>query len=79
MAGLVGGVKDLIVEDGEVEGKSETDGVSGRKISLGNLGGSLVCLKGSIGRGLAAITYGKLGQVTVVVTLPVCLLESVIH
>ena len=71
MAGLVGRVEDLIVEDGKVKGKSETDGVSRSKISLGNLGGSLVSLKGGIGRGLAAVANGELGQVTVVVTLPI--------
>lgn len=70
MAGLVGGVEDLVVEDGEVEGKTKADGVGGRQLSLGNLGGSLVSLEGLVGRVLAAVANGELGEVTVVVTLP---------
>ena len=38
MASTVGGVEDLVVEDGEVEGETETDGVSGSELSLGNVG-----------------------------------------
>jgi hypothetical protein len=71
VASLVGGVEDLVVEDGEVEGKTKADGVGGRQLSLGNLGGSLVSLEGLIGRVLAAVANGELGEVTVVVTLPV--------
>lgn len=71
MAGLVGRVEDLVVEDGKVKGKSETDGVGRSKVSLSNLGGSLVSLKGGISGGLAAVANGELGQVTMVVTLPV--------
>lgn len=71
VASLVGGVEDLIVEDGEVEGKTKADGVGGRQLSLGNLGGSLVSLEGLVGGVLAAVTNGELGEVTVVVTLPV--------
>lgn len=71
MAGLVRRIEDLIVKDGEVKGKSETDRVGRSKISLGNLGGSLVSLEGSIGGGFAAVANSELSQVTVVVTLPV--------
>ncbi len=71
MAGLVGGVEDLVVEDGEVEGKTQADGVSGRELGLGNLGGSLVSLKRLVGRILAAVADGELGEVAVVVTLPI--------
>jgi hypothetical protein len=71
VASLVRRVENLVVEDGKVKGKAETDRVSGSKISLGNLGGSLVGLEGGIGRSLAAVTNGELGQITVVVSLPV--------
>ena len=71
MAGLVRRVEDLVVKDGKVKGKSETDGVSRSKVSLGNLGGSLVSLKRRIGGSLAAVTSSELSQVTVVVTLPI--------
>jgi hypothetical protein len=71
MAGLVGRVENLVVEDGEVQGETETDGVSGSEVSLGNLGGVLVSLERLVGRRLALVTESKLGEVTVVVTLPV--------
>lgn len=76
MASLVGSVQDLIVEHGEVEGKTKTDGVSGRKLGLGNLGGSLVGVEGLVGGILALVANGELGEVTMVVTLPVRLLEA---
>jgi hypothetical protein len=41
VAGTVGGVEDLVVEDGEVEGEAETDGVSGSELGLGNVGSVL--------------------------------------
>ena len=41
MAGTVGRVEDLVVEDGEVEGETETDGVGGSELGLGNVGGVL--------------------------------------
>ena len=72
MASLVGGVEDLVVEDGEVQRKTEADRVSGRQLRLGNLGGSLVGLERLVGRVLAAVTNGELGKVAVVVALPVC-------
>lgn len=71
MASLVRGVEDLIVEHGEVQGETQADGVGGGKVGLGNLGGGLVGLEGLVGRVLAAVANGELGQVTVVVTLPV--------
>lgn len=71
VASLVGRVEDLVVEDGEVESQTQTDGVGRSQVGLGNLGGSLVGLERGIGGGLAALTNGELGQVTVVVTLPV--------
>jgi hypothetical protein len=41
VAGAVGRVQDLVVEHREVQGKTETDGVSGRELSLGNVGSIL--------------------------------------
>lgn len=76
MAGLVGGVQDLVVEHGEVKGKTETDGVRGRKLGLSNLGGSLVGLKGLVGRLLSSVTNGELGEITVVVTLPISIIST---
>jgi hypothetical protein len=69
VASLVRGVEDLIVENGEVESETKADGVGGRKLSLGNFSSSLVGLEGLVGRVLAAIANGELGEVTVVVTL----------
>jgi hypothetical protein len=71
VAGLVGSVENLVVEDGEVQGEAETDGVGGGELGLGNLGGSLVGLEGLVGGVLAAVADGELGQVAVVVALPV--------
>lgn len=71
MASLVGRVEDLVVEDREVQGEAETDWVCGGKVGLSNLGGGLVCLERLVGRGLALVSHGELGEVTVVVTLPV--------
>jgi hypothetical protein len=34
-------VQDLVVEDGEVQGETETDGVGRGELSLGNIGGAL--------------------------------------
>lgn len=41
VAGTIGGVEDLVIEDGEVEGESKTDGVGGGQLGLGNIGGVL--------------------------------------
>ena len=41
MAGTVGRVQDLVVEDGEVEGQAKADGVGGGELGLGNVGGTL--------------------------------------
>ncbi len=70
MASLVRRVENLVVEDREVEGKSEADGVGRGELGLSNLGGSLVSLKGLVGGVLALIANGELGEVAVVVTLP---------
>lgn len=71
MASLVGRVEDLVVENREVEGQSETDGVGWRKIGLGDLGGILVGLKRLVCRGLALVAESELGKIAVVITLPV--------
>ena len=41
VACAVGRVKDLVVEDREVQGETKADGVSGGEIGLGNVGGVL--------------------------------------
>jgi hypothetical protein len=41
MACSVRRVEDLVIEDGEVQGEAETDGVSGSKLRLRNIGGAL--------------------------------------
>jgi hypothetical protein len=71
LAGLVGRVQDLVVEDREVQGKAKTDGVGRGELSGGDLSSRLVSLKGLVGRVLALVGHGELGEVTVVVTLPV--------
>lgn len=71
MAGLVGRVQDLVVENGEVKGKTKADWVCWRKVGLSNFGCVLVSLKRLVGRLLSLVANGELGKVTVVVTLPV--------
>jgi len=71
LASLVGRVEDLVVENGEVQGKSEADGMGRSEVGGSNIGGGLVSLEGLVGRGLALVTNGELGKVTVVVALPV--------
>lgn len=41
VASTVGRVKDLVVEDGEVQGETEADGVGRRELRLGDVGGAL--------------------------------------
>ena len=41
MARAVGRVQDLVVEDREVEGETQADGVGGGELGLGNVGGVL--------------------------------------
>lgn len=71
MASLVGRVEDLVVENGEVQGKSKTDRVGWGEVGLSDIGSSLVGFKGLVRGSLALVAKGKLGEVAVVVTLPV--------
>jgi hypothetical protein len=41
VAGAVRGVENLVVEDGEIEGEAEADGMSRSQFSLGNVGSIL--------------------------------------
>lgn len=41
VASTVGRVEDLVVEDGEVQGQTEADGVGGGELSLSDIGGAL--------------------------------------
>jgi hypothetical protein len=70
LARALRGIQDLVVEDREVEGKAEADGVCGRKVNDSDVGGLLVGIEGVLGGVLAVLTSGKLSQVAVVVTLP---------
>lgn len=70
VASLVWGVQDLIVEDGEVEGKTKADGVCWGKVSLSNFGSHLVSLKGLVSGLLSLVANSKFSKITVVVTLP---------
>lgn len=70
LASLVRRIHDLVVENGEVKGKAETDGVGGSQALSSNLGGSLVGLKRLVGRLLALVAHGELSQVAVIVSLP---------
>ena len=71
LASLVGRVEDLVVENGEVQGKTEADGVGRSEVGGSDVSGSLVRLERLVGGGLALVTNGELGEVTVVVALPV--------
>ena len=71
MASLVGRVEDLVVEHREVEGQTKADWVRWSELSTSDLGCSLVCLKGLVRGLLALIGRSKLGEVAVVVALPV--------
>ena len=79
MASLVRSVKDLIVEDGKVEGKTKADWVGWSKVGLSNLSSRLIGLKRLIGRGPTLISNGKFGKVTMIITLPVSGVSNVIQ
>ena len=71
VAGLIRGVKNFIVEHGEIEGKTEADRMRRSKVGLGNLGSVLVGLQRLIGRLLALVSESEFGKVAVVIALPV--------
>jgi hypothetical protein len=87
VAGTVGGVEDLVVEDGEVQGKTEADWVGWGELSLGNIGGVLISVSGAplrlcnrsylvglVSSGscdLALLTGRELCKITVVVPFPI--------
>lgn len=71
MASLIGRVENLVVEDGEIQREAKPDRMRRGEVRLGNLRGILVRLQGLVGRLLALIAGGKLGQITVVISLPV--------
>src|SRR5690348_13864614 len=70
LACLIGGVENLIVEDGEVQGKTKADGVGRSKVGGSNVGSSLVGFEGLVCRSLALVSNSKLGEVTMIITLP---------
>jgi hypothetical protein len=66
----VGTVQDLIVEDGEIESKTKADRMCWRKLSDGDIRGSLVCFERLVRRVFPLIASGEFSEVTVVITLP---------
>lgn len=70
MASSVGAVEDFVVEHGEVQGKTESNGVGRGKLGNGNVGGGLVGFQGLVGGLLSLVTGGELGEVSVVVSHP---------
>jgi hypothetical protein len=48
MASAIGGVEDLIVEDGEVECEPKADGVGRCELGLGDIGSTLVFMSVAI-------------------------------
>lgn len=71
MARPLGRIEDLVVEDGEVEGEAQADGVGWREVDERDVLGGLVGEQRVL-RGLLAVGAGlELGQVAVVVALGV--------
>jgi hypothetical protein len=71
VACLIWRIENLVVEDGEIEGKAQTDGVCWGEVSVCNFSSCLVSLKRLVGRSLTLVANSKLSEITVVVTLPV--------
>lgn len=71
LASFVRSIENLIVEHAEVERESKTDGVSGGKLDSSNGRGSLVGFKRSIRGHSTLVTRCELGEIAVVVSLPV--------
>lgn len=68
---MVRRVQDLIVEDGEVQRETKADGVRGSEVGGSDFSGCLVGLQRLVRAGLALVTKSELGEVAVVVALPV--------
>lgn len=69
-AGSVGWVEDLVVEDGEIEGEAEADGVRWGQLRQGEIRSGFVGHQAVLCCFLSVVARGKLCQVPVVVTLP---------
>mmetsp|Transcript_58861 Transcript_58861/g.127772 ORF Transcript_58861/g.127772 Transcript_58861/m.127772 type:complete len:252 (-) Transcript_58861:13-768(-) len=69
LTSTIGGVQDLVVEHRKVQGKTQSDGVGGGKVSAGDGRSVVVSLKSLGGGFLADITRLELSEVSVVVTL----------
>jgi len=63
-------VEDLVVEDREVEGQAEADGVRRRELGDSDVRGGLVGLERLVGRVGPLVAGGELGEVPVVVSHP---------
>ena len=55
MTRTVRAVENFVVEDREVEGEAETDGVSGSELGLGNVGGVLQMLLEIVSQSCAGV------------------------
>ena len=69
MACALRGVEDLVVEDRELEGKTQTDGVGGREVNKGNVLRCFIGQQRLLCRFLAFSAGLKLCQIAVVVAL----------
>ena len=76
MASLVRRVEDLVIEDGEVEGKTKSDWVCRSKIGLSNFGSILVGFQRFVGRLLSLFGDGEFCEVSMVITLPVKIVRT---
>lgn len=78
MASTVGAVQDLVVEHGEVECKTEADGVGRGEFSDSNVRRSLVSLEGLVGAVLSLVSSGEFSKITVVITHPIGAISQMI-
>lgn len=65
VARAVGGVEDLVIENGKVEGQTQADGVGGGQVAGGDRRGGRVSLQGLRGGLLADVTVLELSKVSV--------------
>lgn len=68
---LLRSVQDFIVEHGEVESEPQPDRVGRREVGVGDLAGLLIGVEGLLRRELTFLSCSKLGQVPVVIPLPI--------